>query len=66
MEAVMSKRSGKERSTHDRRIPVVLCCSVCSNRNYKTTKSPRPDSEALSFKKFCNICNLHTMHIEGK
>jgi large subunit ribosomal protein L33 len=66
MEAVMSKRSGKERSTHDRRIPIALCCSVCSNRNYKTTKSPRPDSVALSFKKFCNICNLHTMHIEGK
>lgn len=62
----MSKRSGKERSTHDRRIPVVLCCSACSNRNYKTTKSPRPDSVALSFKKFCNICNLHTVHIEGK
>ncbi|MES1175172.1 MAG: 50S ribosomal protein L33 [Myxococcales bacterium] len=47
-------------------MPVALCCSVCSTRNYKTTKAPRPDSEALSFKKFCNICNLHTVHIEGK
>jgi large subunit ribosomal protein L33 len=43
-----------------------LCCSVCATRNYKTTKSPRPDSVALTFKKFCNICNLHTVHIEGK
>ena len=65
----MSKRSSassEERSPHGRRIPVALCCSVCSTRNYKTTKSPRPDSAALTFKKFCNICNLHTVHIEGK
>ena len=63
--AIMSstKRSAKEQH-HGRRIPVALCCSVCSNRNYKTTKSP--DGAALTFKKFCNICNLHTVHIEGK
>ena len=59
------KRSTREQH-HGRRIPVALCCSVCSTRNYKTTKAPRPDSEALSFKKFCNICNLHTVHTEGK
>ena len=60
-----TKRSAKEQH-HGRRIPVALCCSVCSTRNYKTTKAPRPDSEALTLKKFCNICNLHTVHIEGK
>jgi large subunit ribosomal protein L33 len=65
MEAAMSKRSGEERA-YGRRIPIALCCSVCATRNYKTTKSPRPNSIALSLKKFCNICNLHTVHIEGK
>jgi len=61
----MSKRSGRERQQHARRIPVALCCSVCSTRNYKTTKAPI-EGVALSLKKFCNICNLHTVHIEGK
>jgi len=60
----MSKRSGRERQ-HARRIPVALCCSVCSTRNYKTTKAP-VEGVALSLKKFCNVCNLHTVHIEGK
>lgn len=62
MEAAVTKRSKEQH--HGRRIPVALCCSVCSTRNYKTTKNP--DGAALSFKKFCNICNLHTVHIEGK
>ena len=60
----MTKRSKEQ--LHGRRIPVALCCSVCSTRNYKTTKSPREDSAALTLKKFCNVCNLHTVHIEGK
>jgi len=64
--AAMSKRPGKEASLHGRRIPIALCCAVCSTRNYKTTKSPRPNDAALTLKKFCNVCNLHTVHIEGK
>jgi len=60
----MTKRSGKEQQ-HARRIPVALCCSVCTTRNYKTTKSPA-EGAALSLKKFCNVCNLHTVHLEGK
>lgn len=60
----MSKRSPKEQ--HVRRIPIVLCCSVCSTRNYKTTKSPLANDTALTLKKFCNVCNLHTVHVEGK
>jgi large subunit ribosomal protein L33 len=63
-QAAMTKRSVKEQ--HVRRIPIALCCSVCSTRNYKTTKSPRSDDTALTLKKFCNVCNLHTVHVEGK
>ncbi|HEY2404547.1 MAG TPA: 50S ribosomal protein L33 [Polyangiaceae bacterium] len=48
------------------RIPIVLACSVCSTRNYKTTKSTRPGGSALKLKKFCKVCNSHTVHIEGK
>ena len=63
-QAAMTKRSEKEQ--HVRRIPIALCCSVCSTRNYNTTKSPRSDDTALTLKKFCNVCNLHTVHREGK
>jgi large subunit ribosomal protein L33 len=66
MDAAMSKRPAGEASPHVRRIPIALCCSVCATRNYKTTKSPRPNDAALTLKKFCNVCNLHTVHVEGK
>jgi len=65
MEAAMTKRP-EAASPPGRRIPIALCCSVCATRNYKTTKSPRSDNLALTLKKFCNVCNLHTVHIEGK
>jgi large subunit ribosomal protein L33 len=49
-----------------KRIPIALCCSVCSARNYKTTKARRDGGQPLQLKKFCNTCNAHTLHIEGK
>ena len=49
-----------------KRIPIALCCSVCSARNYKTTKARRDGGRPLQLKKFCNTCNAHTVHIEGK
>ena len=49
-----------------RRIPIALCCSVCSARNYKTTKARKDGGQPLQLKKFCNTCNAHTVHIEGK
>jgi large subunit ribosomal protein L33 len=52
---------------HDtRRIPIALCCSVCSARNYKKTKARKDGGQPLQLKKFCNTCNAHTVHIEGK
>jgi len=47
-------------------MTIALSCSVCATQNYKTTKSLKPDSTALTLKKFCKVCNLHTVHREGK
>jgi large subunit ribosomal protein L33 len=49
-----------------KRIPIALCCSVCSARNYKKTKARKDGGKPLQLKKFCNTCNAHTVHIEGK
>ncbi|MCC6522344.1 MAG: 50S ribosomal protein L33 [Polyangiaceae bacterium] len=45
------------------RLEVVLCCTECKSRNYKTTK--RPD-KVLSIRKFCKTCGRHTLHQESK
>ncbi len=49
-----------------KRIRIALCCSVCSARNYKKTKARKDGGRPLQLKKFCNTCNAHTVHIEGK
>jgi large subunit ribosomal protein L33 len=49
-----------------KRIPIALCCSVCGARNYKTTKARKNGAKPLQLKKFCNTCNAHTVHNEGK
>ncbi|HEY6561952.1 MAG TPA: 50S ribosomal protein L33 [Polyangiaceae bacterium] len=48
------------------RVSVALSCSVCSARNYKTTRIRRDGVKPLSLKKFCKTCNHHTVHIESK
>jgi large subunit ribosomal protein L33 len=48
-----------------RRINVTLACSVCSARNYKTTR--RVDQVGqIELNKFCAHCNKHTVHKETK
>ena len=61
-----------------RRTPIVLVCTECKARNYKTTKRagpPRlpeeiPPEEAaaalVELKKFCKQCQKHTTHRETK
>jgi large subunit ribosomal protein L33 len=57
----------RKRSVPDtKRISIALCCSVCSARNYKKTKARKDGGRPLQLKKFCNTCNAHTVHIEGK
>jgi large subunit ribosomal protein L33 len=48
------------------RIQIALACSVCGNRNYRTTKAVRAGEPAFEQKKFCKTCNLHTLHKETK
>jgi len=52
------------RSRSDR-VEVSLACSVCSARNYKTTKK-RDHVGQLERKKFCSTCAGHTVHRETK
>jgi len=46
------------------RLPIVLVCTVCGGRNYKTTRSRQPDNKPISLKKFCRTCDGHTLHLE--
>ena len=63
------------------RIPIALACTECETRNYKTTRravqpeAARPLNASggakdsigpLTLKKFCPICNRHTVHKETK
>ncbi len=48
------------------RIQVALSCSECGARNYKTSKARRDGAEPLRLKKFCKVCNKHTLHLETK
>ncbi|WP_084279236.1 50S ribosomal protein L33 [Anoxybacteroides tepidamans] len=45
---------------------VVLACNECSSRNYSTRKNPINVQERLEIKKFCKVCNRHTLHRETK
>jgi large subunit ribosomal protein L33 len=48
------------------RVSVSLSCSVCGERNYKTTRAQRAGDRPLELKKFCKKCNQHTVHRESK
>jgi large subunit ribosomal protein L33 len=59
-----------------RRTPVVLVCTECKARNYKTTKKASAPLAGASdagggvalfeLKKFCKQCQKHTAHRETK
>ncbi|WP_181351070.1 50S ribosomal protein L33 [Thalassobacillus sp. CUG 92003] len=45
---------------------VILACTVCSNRNYRSDKNTTNQSERLEIRKFCRECGAHTLHRETK
>ncbi|MFO0586501.1 MAG: 50S ribosomal protein L33 [Polyangiaceae bacterium] len=61
-----------------RRTPIVLVCTECKARNYKTTKRAEGASglppetgtgdgaPPVELKKFCKQCQRHTVHKETK
>jgi large subunit ribosomal protein L33 len=59
-------RRSKESASAPRRARVVLSCSACGGRNYKTTRVQREGATPLKLSKFCKACNHHTEHIESK
>jgi large subunit ribosomal protein L33 len=52
------------RTSAERRIPIVLACTVCKARNYKTSRSRQPNAKAVTLKKYCATCGAHTLHLE--
>jgi large subunit ribosomal protein L33 len=47
------------------RLRVALSCTVCGTRNYKTTRPRVAGASVLTLKKYCKVCNTHTVHIEA-
>lgn len=47
------------------RKKIVLACSVCKSRNYSTEKNKETNTR-VEMKKFCHVCNGHTLHLETK
>ncbi|MBA3938834.1 MAG: 50S ribosomal protein L33 [Planctomycetes bacterium] len=54
------------RSKAPHRVAVSLACSLCSARNYRTTRQVKQTEHPLELKKFCAACNQHTLHRETK
>lgn len=45
---------------------VTLKCTVCADKNYRTSKNRRNTPERLELSKFCPKCRQHTEHKEEK
>lgn len=48
------------------RVGITLECTQCKNRNYRTNKNRRNDSERIELKKYCGTCKTHTVHKETR
>ncbi|MGB9792561.1 MAG: 50S ribosomal protein L33 [Thermacetogeniaceae bacterium] len=48
------------------RIGITLACTECKSRNYTTEKNKKNDPDRLELKKYCPVCNKHTLHRETK
>lgn len=47
------------------REDISMECSVCGNRNYRTSKDAK-QSKKLELSKYCKFCHKHTAHKERK
>lgn len=48
------------------RDKVILACTECNNRNYKTTKNKQTTQDRIELKKYCKFCKKHTLHRETR
>lgn len=44
----------------------TLVCSICKDKNYRTTKNIKNTTERIEINKFCPKCGKHTPHKEEK
>jgi len=45
---------------------VTLSCTVCKEKNYRTSKNKKNDTERLELNKYCPKCKKNTPHKEEK
>ncbi|MBQ9365398.1 MAG: 50S ribosomal protein L33 [Schwartzia sp.] len=50
----------------ENRNNITLACTVCKNRNYRTSKNKKNDPDRLELSKYCKFCKKHTPHKETK
>ncbi len=48
------------------RTKITLACIICHSRNYVVDKNKQTDPQRLERKKFCRVCNKHTLHKETR
>lgn len=48
------------------RVGITLACVDCKQRNYRTTKNKKTNTERLEIKKYCRTCKTHTAHRETR
>lgn len=48
------------------RVGITLECTVCKERNYRTTKNRRNDPDRIELRKYCKRCRSHTLHRETR
>jgi len=45
---------------------ITLECTDCKNRNYTTEKNKKKQPGRIEQKKYCRVCNKHTIHKETR
>ena len=50
----------------EKRVNIILRCSVCKHENYIATKNKKAHPDRFSTKKYCPNCNQKTLHDEKK
>ena len=48
------------------REAIYLECTVCGNRNYRSTNKGGAGAVKVALKKYCKFCRKHTDHKEKK
>ena len=61
-----NRSAGAERVHAVPRERVILACEECHSRNYSLTKNKQLQPQRLEVRKFCPVCQKHTIHKETR